>query len=1039
MALTKQTITLDFGFGGLDQKTDAKRLIPVKFSELGDAAFTKLGRVERRRAMEPWGTLSVTTARLLENGNLMAITAPDAALPRLWRFSADGVAFSQTTTNFMPIAEVVTKQCGPVQPWTTESVSSAWSRADSNNYYAITYWNDTSNATFVEIYDKTSGALCNSVSVGGATPQIFGHPDGRDEFVFGYCSSATVSFRLITPSTTPVVLSGLPDEGTVASLRWDAAVCADAAESTSAMIMVIYAKGASGVKLRNAAWPGSGGSGSTKSSTTIATATATTIVAMCGFSNPSNTTHDFRPVWHPSTTTATFSGAYNHSLTVQIAPGVLFDTTEPAQLSGVVLGDNTAHVWIGGSSLGFVQAYSVNASNTATRLGSSGGFGGGLRLTQLLTKPMGISQSSSGVSYAWASYSYTTNQATAFLLGAANGSLVHVQARAFHLRSWTNSPLNAPPCSMQWSRTEQEFITMIPRLNRSATVVGGDSGSGNWGFHAVRMRPNTGAHDWSNGVTPKRGGWSATKNKDELVVGGGWGSFVNGVDPPLPTAPLVFPVIKLQSVTSSGGALTAGSYQVSGFFEMVDGTGKVRRGEPAEPLTVTLSGTQVAFAVTVSNYGIADGLSGRVRFVATRTLVNESQVYYRDYSYATTSTTSAMSVSFTVADATIAAYEPMYTTGGIYEDSAASCLLTQATNGRRTLAVFGDDPTFVVESKPNSTAFMDGVGRRISGGGDRIYALASYQDRWFAFKEDGIYVASGDGADATGQNDTLSEFEQVVVGLGCVTPRSVLVTSAGIVFLSTRGFHIIGPDLVPRYIGADVETFELERKVNGHTLVDACHDPIGAYGDFTGATEEQGGRTGERCIFAFSDDENTWRGLTLTIVTMAQGVDLWWSERYFEASSVAASGGRLYGTPNSLAVSRESNEDSSNEYRSAADNPSLIATTAWVPMGSIQGLGRIYKSSIIGSVGNTSMTVTVAVGYDYSPNWSETHTVSTANMQNGEFEFSHQRTRCSAVRYRILQDSVTTSYGYAIEQIQATVGIKDTTNKLPASARARKS
>lgn len=1056
MALQKQTITLDFGFGGLDQKVDARRAQPVKFSELIDARFSKIGRIEKRRAFETFGAFSQTALRLLVLGDqIMAVSQTAGQRAFVYRIADNSLGYSYAQTalagsryvDSLPFAEVTTEARGPSRNLAVSSTDVMWSRVESDNCVALAFFSDCDSAYgwFVEIQDKRGGGLLRSFSLpvgAGSAPYLLAKPDGTDEFICAHHHSSTVNAYILTPSsTTLVAVSTISLTGIVPGLAYGIAAVADTTAARGAVV-AIAAGGGGGVtlKLKSAEWPATDGTGTAISYTELGLGAAVTTISMASFADPT-TPRNFRVSWCVSATTI-WGATLNRAMTAQFAASALFNTAAtPNQIAAVVLGDGTAHVWAGGPTQGTLSVHAINASNTASLITANAG---GYLMTKLLSAPMGVSSTTGGTSVAWCSRSFTTNQATSYLVAAyETGSVAEVKARAFHLRSWSDLGRYNRPCNAQWSVTDQCVVTSLQRLNRSATLVGGDSSAGDWGMYDVRAKP-------------VKDGWNATRWKNELVTTGGYGFVLNGIDAPVPTSPLAFPVIALTSTTSSGGTLTAGSYQVSGFYEFTDNQGTVRRSEPADPLTVTLSGTQVAFAVTVSNYTLPDGLPGRVRFVATRTLVNESQVYYRDVSYSTTSTTSAIAVSFTAADATIASREPMYTVGGVFEDSAASCLLTSATNGRRMLAVFGDDPNFVVETKP-SGAFMDGVGRRIDAGGKRIYALASYLDRWFAFKKDGIYVATGDGADVRGQNETLSEFETITHGLGCTSPRSVLVTSVGIVFLSDRGFYLIGPDLTPRYIGADVEDLTSDYTVNRTTLRDAAYDAIGAPAEGAGARNSADnqettrvGTTGERCVFVFRQgtDADT-ETVVLSIVVTSQGTDFRWSRdsQIGNAGTISVAtkaetiGGRLFSsrggdTPIILA---ESNEDSSDEYKSAVDAPSLIATTSWIGFGAVQGFGRIYKSSIIGGTGNTSVTVTVAVGYDYSPNWSETHTIQIGAMQDGEFEFGHQRSRCEAVRYRITQTSSTDSPGFMPIQIQQTVGIKGTTNKLPASARARKS
>jgi hypothetical protein len=131
---------------------------------------------------------------------------------------------------------------------------------------------------------------------------------------------------------------------------------------------------------------------------------------------------------------------------------------------------------------------------------------------------------------------------------------------------------------------------------------------------------------------------------------------------------------------------------------------------------------------------------------------------------------------------------------------------------------------------------------------------------------------------------------------------------------------------------------------------------------------------------------------------------------------------------------------------SNTDTPLLRLKTAHVPGAGLQGLQRIYKATVIGTLptAQTSLTVTVAVGYDFDSNvFSGTFQITPANMKRTgdtvQFDVFPDRTKCQSIQFLIEQDASGSNTGLqilSINQIRLVVGLKGADNKLPASARA---
>jgi hypothetical protein len=1047
MALQKQVITLDFGFGGIDQRTDPKYIQRVRFADLANVRFNKVGRIDRR----PGNTASITAeiaatsatqvtvvalsdtvSQMAAYGsNLFAITQTDP--PKPYRAtSGDGYVNNLITnggsslTTYMPVSEMRAAEFGSSVVFTDNGQAiSSWDRVESTNHAAFAYNSGGSSAIRIEIREKASNSVVRLLSQVGYVPQLLSHPDGRDQWIVGYSTvnpavttKLQFSFYTFGLTTSLTTVTGMPSITDVYASALNMVAVSDTTQSLSSMVCIGWLEQSTrDMKLRRATWPATDGSGAALSTTTPYSAGGGVALALCETHDRTNA-GDFRAIWHANGVSGTgvYTATFNRSLTVVLSRAALSgDTRVPIRLVGCQLSSGAAHAMVNYSSTtagAFVYGYEINTSNTATQIWLQ---------QQMTIHSKALAKPSTSVPYVWMSHypstSYTA-QNTLFLAASItvsnSGNPPPTMGRLFHTTAWNYIGDYSPTPHLNYDGSS--FVAMSPKF--ASAGLAASATDTRWAFHELRFK------------THGTNGWLSAPNRSEMLMTGGIMSAVNPTDGVIPAGPQLFPIISL-SATTSGGSMAVGSYAVSGFFEYLDGTGRVSKSAPALPQTFALTGSQVGLIVTVNNYPLGDGIGtsgGALRFVPTRTLVNESQVYYRAGLLSSLNPANySSSVNLTLADASIAAEEPMYTTGGVIENWQPSAPIAIATNGRRMIAVPGDRPCFVMESKPivdgSAVSFMEEVGRSILPGGDRIYALAGYLDRWFAFKSNAIFVASGDGADATGQNDNLSDFELMETGLGCTEPRSVVTTPAGVVFHSARGFYIIGSDMGARYIGAAVEDV-----FAGLTVVGADYD-----------------EKNEIVYFSMSNGATA----VLSLFNTEQGYDLRFSRDSACGGAVAVIDGVRYCSP-STGIYAQSSTSYIDAQWSATNIQNVRFTTAWTPMGSIQGFGRVYKALVTGTYSSTqaSSTVTISIGYDYSATYSETHTIDSATLnRNGEsvqFEIRPQRTRCEAMRFDILDQgpvSVTAGShapGLAISQIQLEVGVKAPSNKLPASAKARK-
>lgn len=1046
MSLQKQTITLDFGFGGIDESVDPKRLMPVKFSELKNVRFNKTGRIDRRYGTSAIAFATSTNRVIAADSGLFASYAPswpsNEGYPnKVVRLLSNGSMeqLASTDDNSMVAAEITANVIGQSRKLAGSATVLRYDVAYGTTYYAsaVEYLNSSNTPTvLVELRERNSHQLYKSFAAltGASAPKLIADPSGGNAFVMqSFSGSLTVQYHVFSDTVSTMfgtlISSGVSSASIGRGVASCVAVCNTSHSQASSIIWTAYTMPAGlTIVLGCCTFPDSNNGGMTVigSSTAIGSSVTIQAVTLSQHRNPYTQSTTVRLSWYEHLAGAGVkSGVYSTTCSQVLAP-VVVDSSTAVSVFQIVGANSSSTNYIGvsigqGTVTATTYVYGINALNTAFSVVAISGFD--------IASNWQCSYDTQDMVYGWWAYRSDTTQSCALLFSLSQNSpyrKVSAMGRIFYGDGpspiSTTEFINGTPS--MYNAGGNTWKT--PLLRKQRVSYSGDPAGGTYDIYEV-------THVSVSTAT----GWHNTPIRNEQLLTGGFPTLISRAEGPVPVAPLLAPKIVSLAATTVG-SMTAGSYAVSGIYEFIDTSGRVHRSGPALPSTITLSGTQVGIVATYEAYRVPDGLfsnfaqqSGRLKFVPFRTLANESQVYYRTQSStacgATLSATSVFAVSLSIADATISTQQPLYTVGGVFPDYMPSAVLAMASNGRRVMAVEADRPNFVLEGKPVTegfgVSFLEDVGREIQGGGERIYGLASYLDRWFAFKKNGIFIASGDGADVTGKNDTLSEFQPIAAAIGCTEPRSIVTTDSGIVFKASDGFYFLGSVMTPLPIGKSIED-----RVGTATVIDACYNQ----------------KTSE-ASFAMSDG-------ALHVLTIWKGDDgsidfRWATDDNITTSHLAVSNNKRY-----FFYSGSMYEESTGyvDAQGTTAVPTIRYTTAWAPMGGIQGFGRIYKALFAGNFSSTqaSTTVTVQIGYDYSTTYAETHTMDSANFKrNGEavhFEIRPQRTRCEAIRFDIQESgpaSVTAGThapGLSMNQIQLEVGIKSGSNKLPSSAMARK-
>jgi hypothetical protein len=292
-------------------------------------------------------------------------------------------------------------------------------------------------------------------------------------------------------------------------------------------------------------------------------------------------------------------------------------------------------------------------------------------------------------------------------------------------------------------------------------------------------------------------------------------------------------VISATAQNSASGVLTlSATYSWVFVIEWADALGRRHRSAPSAPVTVTLAGAEDAVDFVLSMAQITQRVAltnyGRPRIVAYRTLANQPDVYYREttpndgvgvlgsLSYSRTCGNNAAET-----DALIAQNERVYTDGGVRETSMAPACRYLCESEDRVWCGGLWDPRVIQASKiivpGEPLQFTDDLAFQAVIP-DEVTGLAYLDGNVIAFCEQAIYVVSGDGPNDQGAG-SFSPPRAICRDLGCIDYRSIVETSVGVFFQSTRGIYLLPRGLGnPVFVGMAIQDI-MSPQVSGFSRV----------------------------------------------------------------------------------------------------------------------------------------------------------------------------------------------------------------------------
>lgn len=457
----------------------------------------------------------------------------------------------------------------------------------------------------------------------------------------------------------------------------------------------------------------------------------------------------------------------------------------------------------------------------------------------------------------------------------------------------------------------------------------------------------------------------------------------------------------LTGTQTNAGSLADGTYQIIACLEWVDAQGKLWRSIPSVPVTVVIAAGGGTARIIYLVPSLCLTSKTNVSVVFFRTLASGS-IFYR-----VTSATSPVlndptvaSATYTdgTADATLAANEALYTTGGVLERAGCPpCRFGTAHQGRFFVGGLEDGTIAYTEPRLDGEGmgFNEAYSLTLPAEGGKVTALASMDDKLMIGRKNRWEYVSGEGPNALGQQNGYSQAQLATGEMGPAefTSRALCLTDDGLWFGSANGLRLLTRGLAiarterGTFVGAEVDSLYSTPVA---AVLDRSTSQIRFYDGTNALVYDQQWRqwskfTNQACV-----DAVDWNGIPVHI--QSGGV-----VRYKD-STLWADGGTAI---------------------------PFTAETGWLAIAGVQGLQRVYDLLLLGTFYATA-TLTIEVGYNYIDTYQTPITITTGALFTVgvpmQLRYQLPFQKCEAVRFRIIETGGTANF--ALSSFALVVGTK---------------
>jgi hypothetical protein len=478
------------------------------------------------------------------------------------------------------------------------------------------------------------------------------------------------------------------------------------------------------------------------------------------------------------------------------------------------------------------------------------------------------------------------------------------------------------------------------------------------------------------------------------------------------------------SINAAAGSITAGTRQYVVVYEWFDNQGQVHRSTTSVPLSVVNVGATNTNTLTIPTLRVTEkkGTRTNVQVVVYRTIA-AGTIFYKVTS--TTSpvfnTTTADTVTYadTTSDSTLIGNGLLYTTGGVVDNAQAEATNILTTYKNRIVYVPEDKYSYNYSKQAvngSAVEFFDYQPTQIDRRGGEITALAQMDEKLIFFKESAIFFLSGNGPDATGNQNDFSDPILITTDGGCINQNSVVSMPLGLMYKSKKGIYLLNRGLNIEYVGKDVEAYNADTIISSKLV----------------ATKNQ-------VRFALSDG-------TLLVYDYLVGQWYTFTNHNLIVDCTNFNDRFVYLRSDGIVLTEN------DGYTDFGNAIKMKIKTSWLSFAQMQGYQRIYAAWFIGTF-KSDHQLGITVAYDFNSNSTNSVLIDTTDFINLEtygesspygsdtvyggefpyyqFEYKLPRQKCQSVQFTIEDyQSTTLGEGYDLSNIGVLLGIKKGYNKL---------
>jgi hypothetical protein len=389
----------------------------------------------------------------------------------------------------------------------------------------------------------------------------------------------------------------------------------------------------------------------------------------------------------------------------------------------------------------------------------------------------------------------------------------------------------------------------------------------------------------------------------------------------------VFPYYMTLAVDAGTGNVADGAYTYKESFRWENARGDVDRSASGSLVSSTMAAgpghfSLVTLPVTATHKHITGNLPAKEIWRTAVSPSDDSPFYLVTSKDPSVTGTNGYldSTEFTFDDAFVDSVATTKEThpenGGLLENLAPpAATVIHATADRLFLAGVSGDPHRVWYSKQRQAneiaAFHEALTVPVPRAGGDITAIAVRDGVLYVWRETACYALPGDGFDNFGGGQNFGPARLISGDVGCVSMEALAATSTGYVFKSSKGWYAL-QGLQVEYIGDKVSDYDSDTVYAVHVLEGQHQIRI-----LTSAR-----------MLVFDTNVQQWAEWTVSDGLHA----CMWNGTYHYLATAA--------------VKAEQTTYTSLDY-------GMDVETAWIPLGTIQGFGRIWGVHVLGEYRST--------------------------------------------------------------------------------------